>query len=736
MATETVNLLIWLLPLPPLLSFFIIVLFTNRNRALSHTIGVGAAILSWLGAMIVFFNAAFGEGGFHHLGEHPLGGAPLAWLPLGETTLNIGVRIDPLSAAILFFVAWTIFMIFLYSVGYHNFGQPEGDHDKKGLPPHGATVTDAHGHKHTVLSVEPNYSRFFAFLSLFAFGMYVLVVSDNLLTLFVGWEIMGLCSYLLIGFWFAKPSARAAAIKAFLTTRIGDVFMLLGLVYLYDAAGSLSYSVIFSPEVLGQLAHNDQLALVGGISAASLIGILLFIGTVGKSAQFPLHVWLPDAMEGPTPVSAMIHAATMVSAGVYMVIRIFPILSAGSEHGLTPAMSTLAAVGAFTALFAATIAVAQNDIKRVLAYSTISQLGFMIAALGIGAYVAATFHLITHAFFKALLFLGSGSVIHGMEHGVLHTGDHHVDPQDMMNMGGLRKKMPITYWTFLIGGMALSGFPFVTAGFWSKDEIFADAFAHGHYTVLIMLSLAAFMTAFYTMRQIVLTFHGEPRTKEAEHAHETPWTMTVPLMILSVFAVAFGWLGIPNDFLGMNLGEINWIHGVAYTLLPSEIEPEGITFSFIPLIISLGVALGGLAFGWWVYRDFKAGQTDPAKKRLGGLHTVLQNKYYFDETYNASFVRLAQAISAFAGWFDRNVIDNILHTLARVAFFLGGIFRDRFELPVVSAGADRIADVFQWFGHTFRTIQSGRVQQYMIMVLVNVIAFGVLFYYLVDIAGR
>ena len=731
MATET---LIWLLPLPPLLSFFIIVLFTNRNRALSHSIGVGAAALAWLGSMIVFFRAAFGEG-FHQLGEHPFHSA-IAWLPTGETTFNIGIQIDPLSAATLFFVGWTIFMIFLYSVGYQNFGQPEGDHDKKGLPPHGATVTDEHGHKHTVPSVEPNYSRFFAFLSLFATGMYILVVSDNLLTLFVGWEIMGLCSYLLIGFWFAKPSARAAAIKAFMTTRIGDVFMLLGLVYLYTKAGSLSYSVIFSPDVLERLAHDPAVGGFLGLTAASLIGILLFIGTIGKSAQFPLHVWLPDAMEGPTPVSAMIHAATMVSAGVYMVIRIFPILSAGAEHGLTPAMSALAVIGSITALFAATIAVAQNDIKRVLAYSTISQLGYMVAALGIGAYVAAAFHLITHAFFKALLFLGSGSVIHGMEHGVLHTGDHHVDPQDMMNMGGLRKKMPITYWTFVIGGLALSGFPFITAGFWSKDEIFADAFAHGHFTVLVVLALAAFLTAFYTMRQIMLTFGGEARTKEAEHAQETPWTMTVPLMILAVFAVAAGWVGIPNDFLGMNLGEINWIHGVSYTLLLSEIEAAEITFSFIPLTISLLVALGGLGLGMWMYRDFKAGQTDPMKKILGGFHTVLQNKYYFDEFYQMTFVRFSQWISEMAGWLDQNVIDGILHTIARVAFFLGGVFRDRFELPVVSAGADRIADAFQWFGHTFRTIQSGRVQQYMILVLVNVLAFGFLFYYLVEFAGR
>ncbi|HEU4746342.1 MAG TPA: NADH-quinone oxidoreductase subunit L, partial [Anaerolineales bacterium] len=431
MTTET---LMWLIPLPPVLAFALIVLFTNRSKALSHTIAVGAAFLSLLGSLIVFVRAL----GVEHLGEHPFESS-VNWLPLGEsveTYFKIGVLVDPTTAVVLFFVAITIFMIFLYSVGYHNFGQPKGDHDHKGLPPHGATVEE-HGHTHVVPSVEPMYSRFFAFLGLFAFGMYVLVLSDNLLTFFVGWEIMGLCSYLLIGFWYAKPSARDAAVKAFMTTRIGDVFMLLGIAYLYTVTGTLTFREIFTEEVLHTLASVPSGFL--GFSAAGLIGLLLFIGTVGKSAQFPLHVWLPDAMEGPTPVSAMIHAATMVSAGVYAVVRMFPLISLDAQT-----MTIVAFIGAFTAIFAATIAVAQNDIKRVLAYSTISQLGFMIAALGIGAYVAAVFHLITHAFFKALLFLGSGSVIHGMEHGVLHTGNHHQDPQDMFNMGGLRRKMPVT----------------------------------------------------------------------------------------------------------------------------------------------------------------------------------------------------------------------------------------------------------------------------------------------------
>ncbi|MCL4258749.1 MAG: NADH-quinone oxidoreductase subunit L [Anaerolineales bacterium] len=713
MPTET---LIWLIPLPPLLAFFLILLFTRKNNAFSHTVGVAAAATSWLLGMLVFFAAV----GIDHFGEHPFHSA-IAWLPTGETFFNIGVMIDPLSAAVLFFVAWTVLMIFIYSIGYHNFGAPKGDHDKPGLPPHGA---EDHGHH--VPSVEPMYSRFFAFIALFAFGMYTLVVSDNLLTLFVGWEIMGLCSYLLIGFWYAKPSARDAAKKAFLTTRIGDVFMLLGIVALYSATGTLNFHEILRNEnVLHMLATSPSGVL--GLSAAGLIGLLLFIGTVGKSAQWPLHVWLPDAMEGPTPVSAMIHAATMVSAGVYMVLRMFPLLSAGWHHGdpLTTTMTVMAFIGAFTAIFAATIAVAQKDIKRVLAYSTISQLGFMIAALGIGAYVAAAFHLVTHAFFKALLFLGSGSVIHGMEHGVLHTGEH-VDPQDMFNMGGLKKKMPITFWTFLIGGFALSGFPLITSGFWSKDEILADAFANHHYALLITLSLAALLTALYTMRQITLTFFGAPRTKAAEHASENKLVMTGPLMVLSVFAIIAGWVGIPEHFPVIGGLLPNWFHDfVGSSLLEHPHAPD---FSWIPLGISLGVALGGLGLGYLVYR--KAGAEDPLRKPLGPLYTLLENKYYFDELYTKVFIRPAGVIAEkFSYWFlDRKVIDGVLHWIAQNSINLGLVFRDRFEGPVISGVADWAANSTAAIGRVLRKVQTGAVQQY--LLLVALVAFGGLFYYL------
>jgi NADH-quinone oxidoreductase subunit L len=708
MATET---LIWLIPLPPVLAFFLIVLFTNKNKALSHTIGVGAALLSWIGSMLVFVRAL----GVHELGREPFHSA-INWLPTGETWLKIGVLIDPLGAAVLFFVSITILMIFLYSIGYHNFGQPAGDHDRKGLPPHGATIEE-HGHKHTVPSIEPMYSRFFAFLGLFAFGMYTLVVSDNLLTMFVGWEIMGLCSYLLIGFWYGKESARNAAIKAFMTTRVGDVFMLLGIAYLYQATGTLSFREIFTEEMLQHLVSIQTSIL--GLSGAGLIGLLLFIGTVGKSAQWPLHVWLPDAMEGPTPVSAMIHAATMVSAGVYAVIRMFPLIS------LDPTtMTVVAFIGTFTAIFAATIAVAQNDIKRVLAYSTISQLGFMIAALGIGAYVAAAFHLITHAFFKALLFLGSGSVIHGMEHGVYHTGNHEVNPQDMFNMGGLRKKMPITFWTFLIGGFALSGFPIITAGFWSKDEILADAFGHGHMAVFITLAIAAFMTAFYTMRQITLTFLGEPRTKEAEHAQETPWTMTVPLMVLAFFAVTYGWVGIPEHFPVLGGILPNWFHGFVGSTLAEE--PEALAFNFIPLATSLFVALGGLFFGWLAYRNVQT----PAEDKL--QIPVLKNKWYHDEAYNFLFVKPAYwfAETFVSKWMDQGVIDGILHAFGKVTGWMGDKIRTYIDLKFINEFVgDGTGNAVKWTGRNLRPMQTGRIQQYMLAAMLTLIIVGSILYY-------
>jgi NADH-quinone oxidoreductase subunit L len=694
------ELLTWLIPLPPIMAFGLIVLLTRRKNQLSHVLAVGSMLVSWGLAMIVFIGAVTTD----DLAHHPIASS-IPWLPTGETALRIGVLIDPFGAVSLFFVAWTCLAIFLYSIGYHNFGKPRDPEDRAGLPPKAG-------------GIEPMYARFFAFISLFAFGMLTLVISDNLLLLFIGWEIMGLCSYLLIGFWYGKESARKAMIKAFITTRVGDVFMLLGLAYLYSATGTLSFrDILFNEHVLGALASTPS--GVFGLSAAGLIGIFLFMGTVGKSAQWPLHVWLPDAMEGPTPVSAMIHAATMVSAGVYLAIRFFPLLTAGWHEGdpLTPTLTIIAFIGAFTALFAATIAVAQNDIKRVLAYSTISQLGYMVAAVGIGAYIAAAFHLIMHAFFKALLFLGSGSVIHGMEHGVHHTHEH-VDAQDMFNMGGLRHRMPVTFWTFLIGGFALSGFPILTAGFWSKDEILADAFAHGHLAVFLVLALAALLTAFYTMRQITLTFLGKPRSAAAQYAQESVWTMTLPLIVLAIFSLVAGWTGIPEDFPLLGGLLPNWFHeSVGETLLE---HPQLIDFNPAPLLTSLCVALGGLFLGWMVYRGAKAGARDPLERLLGPIYTVLKNKYYFDEIYDLLFIRPAYwfAETFVSRWVDRGIIDGFLHGVGRFSLRLGSFLRNVIDLPVVNGLADAFSNGVKRFGHGIRVIQTGRVQSYLIVGLV------------------
>ncbi len=722
------NTLLWLVPLPPLLAFVLIIFFARRNNALSHTLALVGAGASWLAGMALFIWAL----------SNITAGSPLEssvnWLPIGEEWLKVGVLLDPLSTVALFFVAWTVLMILIYSVGYHNFGQPKGANDQAGLPPQGATIKE-HGHEHVVPSVEPMYARFFAMSSLFAFAMLALVVTDNLLVLYMAWEIMGLCSYLLIGFWYGKPSARDAAVKAFMVTRIGDMFMLLGLAGLYALTGTLNFrEILANPAVLEGLAA--AVSPIAGLSWAGLIGLLLFAGTVGKSAQFPLHVWLPDAMEGPTPVSAMIHAATMVSAGVYLSARFFPLISTGWHSGeaLTVPMQVMAWVGVITALLGATIAVTQNDIKRVLAYSTISQLGYMVAALGIGAYGAAVFHLVTHAFFKALLFLGSGSVIHGMEHGVLHTGEH-VDPQDMRNMGGLRKRLPVTFWTFVAGGLALSGFPLVTAGFWSKDAILTGAYEGGFEVVFWLLALAALLTAFYTARQIAMTFLGTPRSKAAEFAHEPGRTMTVPLTILAVFAVAAGWAGIPEAFplLGRTGGD--WFAGfVGSGLLEGAGHEAGAHHSLVPLLVSVIVSVGGLALGWLVYRSLRPGQTDILERRLGGLYRFVQSKYYFDEVYNFLFVKPAAWISEVftSKWVDKGVLDWVLHLIGKLGGWLGGVLRNGFDTPVINGAGDALGNGTKMTGGSMRGMQSGRLQQYMLVTILAVLLTGVIFVFLLS----
>jgi NADH-quinone oxidoreductase subunit L len=768
------NFLPWLVPVGPLVAFVIITLLTNRSRmvpatdhqygghhpnydgmpvpvvsplsrVLSITVGLAGVIAAWAiawtvaGQAINFSPGVFGQQVFENR---------IDWLATGETALTMGVMIDPLNTLFLIMVPLAVFCIFVYSIGY--------------------------------MAHDPRQSRFFALISLFAGAMLTLVVADNLLLLFVGWEVMGLCSYMLIGFWFEKHSAYKAAIKAFTTTRVADVIMLLGIVYLYSLTGTLNFrDILYNAETL-ELLSSTPAILFGGISAAGLISMFLIIGTVGKSAQFPLHVWLPDAMEGPTPVSAMIHAAAMVSAGIYAIIRMYPLMEIGGhphDGDLTSPLMFMTIIGGFTALFAATIAVAQNDVKKVLAYSTISQLGFMMAALGIGAYVAAAFHLITHAFFKALLFMASGSVIHAMEHGEhhVHAHDHDddeeehdahghdahghghdahghaeeaadhghkFDPQDMMNMGGLGKRIPVTFITFVIGGLSLAGFPLLTAGFWSKDEILAEAWLGAskgfapHFFVFFILAAAAFLTAFYTARQLCLTFLGEPRTEEAKHAglggptNIVSITMQLPLIILAFFAITAGFVGVPKDFpvLGPIFSpEHPWFsHFVENALLVIPPHPK---FNWIPLLTSVLVGVGGLTLGYWMYgrKPLKAGQPDPLVGILGPMHTVLKNKYYFDELYQTIFIKPSQAIAKATGDFiDRGIIDGILHAIAAAFRFTGDLIKT-FNLWLIDGFGDGIAQGVGWLGSRLRFVQTGRVQNYLLLVLMFALVVGLLF---------
>ncbi|MCY3977073.1 MAG: proton-conducting transporter membrane subunit [Chloroflexi bacterium] len=754
------NVLPWLIPAGPLLAFLIITLITNKAKLVpatdhheygghhpdyegmmvpvvarySRVISVAIGMAGVIAALLISWRALYDASQLHHIGQEALASS-IAWMDTGATTFNMGILVDPATVIMLVMVPIAVLMIFIYSIGY--------------------------------MAHDPRQARFFALISLFAGAMLTLVVADNVLLLFVGWEIMGVCSYMLIGFWFEKESAYKAAIKAFTTTRIADVVMLLGIAYLYSITGTLSFrDIMYNPEALDLLATTAPIILGGWtVSAASIIGIFLIIGTVGKSAQFPLHVWLPDAMEGPTPVSAMIHAAAMVSAGIFALIRFYPLFAAGGDphHGaLTEPLAFMAVVGAFTALLAATMAVAQNDVKAVLAYSTISQLGFMMAALGIGAYIAAAFHLITHAFFKALLFMAAGSVIHGMEHGEHHVHEHghgshdepdqHFDPQDMRNMGGLRKTMPVTFWTFLIGGLSLSGLPLITAGFWSKDEILADAWlvldkygsgAHG--LVFILLALAAFMTAFYTMRQISLTFGGEPRSEAAAHANLgrgiVSFTMTLPLIILAVFAIGAGFVGVPTDFpiLGPIFSpQYNAFHHLVIEALPlpaataafaslPDYHPHAPPFNIVPVATSFIVALLGLWLGYLVYwrKPLKAGQADPMENFLGPLHPILQNRYYLDDVYIAVFVKpsqwLAQQVIVFL---DRGIIDAVLHVIARIFTWLGDLIKV-LNLWLIDGVGDGIPIAIFNFGGWLRRMQSGRVQQYLLLVLAAAVVIGV-----------
>ncbi|HEY84189.1 MAG TPA: NADH-quinone oxidoreductase subunit L [Chloroflexi bacterium] len=675
---EKLLLLTPLIPIFPLLAFVIIIFGANKNNKLSAWLAIGGIGLSTLTSWLVIAGTIMGG---HHVQAEGWR-LPIPWMPTGEIVFNMGVGVDGFTAAMLFMVPLVCLLIFIYASEYM-----EGD---------------------------PRYARFFAYVSLFAFGMLTLVIADNLLLLFMAWEVMGLCSYLLIGFWFEKTSAKRAGLKAFLTTRIGDVLLFAGMLILYSYTRTLTFHELFKPETLEMLSGT----MMWGIPVSALISLLVFGGAVGKSAQFPLHVWLPDAMEGPTPVSALIHAATMVSAGVYLVARMLPLFAIVPDG----ALRWVAIIGAITAFFGATIGIAQNDIKRVLAYSTISQLGYMMIALGLGGFLAGVFHLLTHAFFKALLFLGSGSIIHAVEHGAHHVNDHHTDPQDMMNMGGLYGRMKRTAWAYFFGTAALIGI-FPLAGFWSKDEILAEAWLQWQEAGFMSLpfwawlagTLGAFLTALYMGRQIGLVFFGKPRTEAAAHAQEPGNRMTIPLLVLAFFAATLGFINVPfikGGWLHHFAGEV---HAASHAL-----HLEAIPFQVSVAVVSSIVALGGFFLGWAMYRNLKAGQQDPLEKMLGPVFTVLKNKYYVDELYTAIFIKPTVKLATLCAKFDYDwVINPIVNTVGRIGVVSAIISAKFDEIVIDGLGVLGTARFFKWTGKELRLTQSGQVSNYLLTIALS-----------------
>jgi NADH-quinone oxidoreductase subunit L len=607
------------------------------------------------------------------------------WAAIGNFRLDMGLLIDPLSATMLIVVTFVGTLIHIYSIGY------------------------MHG--------DARFRRFFVYLNLFMTSMLILVLGNSYVMMFVGWEGVGLCSYLLIGFWFEKEANNNAAKKAFIVNRVGDFGFTLGMFLIFVTVGSLQYSQVFEAAAKGNVT----------MGVATAITLLLFVGATGKSAQIPLYIWLPDAMAGPTPVSALIHAATMVTAGVYMIARSHPLFA------LAPtSQQVVAIVGALTAFFAATIGLAQFDIKKVLAYSTISQLGFMVSAVGMGATVAGIFHLGTHAFFKALLFLGAGSVIHAMEHGhheaereLGHEGHKSkktqryrsklpFDPNDMRHMGGLSTKMPLTFWTYVVGAAALMGLP-PLAGFWSKDEILAEAFAKGMtegntaFTIAYWLLLvAAFFTAFYMTRQVLLVFFGQPRHAAAMLAPESPRVMTYVLVTLAVFAAVAGLINVTGTLT-------RWL------------EPEE-HFAGLNLVMassSIVVALLGIGLGYLIYRprELPEGVDDPLRS-LGLVFTTLNAKYWVDEIYGFLFIEPFKWLANFLAYtLDWRFWHDWFHDIVIARTFKTGakFLANPIDLGIIDGAVNGMARVIQWCSAQLRQIQTGYVRNYALSVLLGVV---------------
>jgi NADH-quinone oxidoreductase subunit L len=660
---------LWLIPALPVLAAGITALAKRPNRRFAASVAIGALSLSLLLSFSAFAEVLRVSG--HEAETRQIFNFP--WFQVGSEWLRLGWVLDPLTAVMLVMITFVGLLIFIYSVGY--------------------------------MAHDENFTRFFCFLSLFAGAMLGVVIANSLLLLFIFWEIVGLTSYLLIGFWFQRPSAAAAAKKAFITTRIGDMAFLLGMVWLYSEAGTL----LFYDHGAGCLEHASLTRLVAlgasaGIAASTGIALLIFCGAVGKSGQVPLHVWLPDAMEGPTPVSALIHAATMVAAGVFLVARVYPLMALQSGTVAmepTTALKIVTWIGAITAVFAASIAVAQDDIKRILAYSTISQLGYMMIGLGTGGVAVGMFHLITHAFFKALLFMGAGSVIHGC-----------YEEQNIRRMGGLRRFMPITFATYAIGMLALCGFPLFFSGFWSKDAILHAASTWTVSKVPFYLGiLGAALTAFYMTRQVSYVFFGRPHSGEAHSSpHESPAVMTFPLLILAAFAILLGFIGTPawpwfDAFIDGHVAVID-IHGFT---------ENGVLKI---MLSSTVIVLFGLSVGWWCYgskpvEDSEA--PDPLDRLQPQIFHVLRNGYFVDALYQNTIIRFVTWCSHFSDWFDRWIWGGAVWGISYLVLGLSWLNRS-LDTYVVNRGFDRSCQGVAFGGKMFSRLQAGLTQNYLRIV--------------------
>ena len=643
------DLLVILIPVFPLLALLANGLFGNRySPELAARLAFGSVGLSFLCATWVLFQTISNP--------DPREVVVYSWIFGGDLSIDLAFLIDPLSAVMLMVVTGVGFLIHVYSVGY------------------------MHG--------EEGFTRFFTYMNLFMVSMLLLVMGNNYAVLFIGWEGVGLCSYLLIGYYYDKISAGKAATKAFVVNRIGDAGFLLAIFLVFQNFKTLDYTKVF--------ANASQLSP----EMATAIALCLLVGAIGKSAQIPLYTWLPDAMEGPTPVSALIHAATMVTAGVYMVVRNHVI------YDMSPfALGAVAVIGGATALFAATIGLVQNDIKRVLAYSTVSQLGYMFLACGVGAYIGAIFHLVTHAFFKALLFLSAGAVIHSL------GGE-----QDIRKMGGLYHKIPITSKVFIIGTIAIAGIP-PLAGFWSKDEIMAHAFVHHYYPLYVIAAIGAFLTSFYMFRLTYLTFFGTSRVEpEVEHhIHESPKIMTVPLMILAGLSLVGGiFLGFPPE------------HGFLHSFLHDVATPLGVEVheTSVGLLVGLGLVATLIALGGWQLARYlyviRPETADEWAQKASGAYTTLLNKYYVDELYDRMIVEPCKRVGEMWDWFDQHVIDRFVRGIGNAtdASSAGVTWTEKY---VIYGGINVVGYANHLAAWSWRKLQSGMVHHYAAVIVIGLV---------------